>query len=168
MTIEELGALGELIAAIATIATLLYLARQIRNSNITNRAQARRAIRADSSHTMQLIASDEDVARIFMSGLAHPESLSTADGLRFRFLLADLFAPVESAWREYTMGAGEYSDVSAQLRYSREIFRTPGARFWLEQNKELYDEELVALLRNEMRAVATSPGNDSVDESPAQ
>ena len=162
MTIEELGSLGELVAAIATIATLLYLARQIRNSNITNRAQARRAIRADSSHTMQLIAGDEDVARLFLDGLLHPESLSSIDGLRFRFLLADLLAPIESAWREYTMGAGDYSDISAQLRYSGEIFRTPGALFWLEQNKELYDEELIALLRNEMSAGARDRDNNEV------
>ena len=33
MSIQDLGALGELVAAVATVATLLYLAVQIRQNN---------------------------------------------------------------------------------------------------------------------------------------
>ena len=44
MTIQDLGAIGELLAAIATIVTLIYLAVQIRANTRATSAQSRHAI----------------------------------------------------------------------------------------------------------------------------
>ena len=44
MTIQDLGALGELVAAVAVVITLAYLTIQVRQVNSLARAQARQSM----------------------------------------------------------------------------------------------------------------------------
>jgi hypothetical protein len=68
VTIQDLGNLGEFIAAMATVATLVYLAVQIRQSNIAARAQSRQTLIDTWSSTNWDLARDSRMLKAFAAG----------------------------------------------------------------------------------------------------
>ena len=138
MTIGELGSIGELVAAVATVVTLAYLALQIRGSTVATKAEARRAVRSDSSHTFGLIAADPDLARILMAGLVDLNSLEPIDAIRFRFLMAEFVSHIEATWKEWQSGAGDEEEVRDIVGKSKAMLASPGGREWWGQNSQLY------------------------------
>ncbi len=55
MTIAELGSLGEFIGSIAVFVTLMYLALQVRQSNISSRVQSNQAINKKTSDFLKAL-----------------------------------------------------------------------------------------------------------------
>ena len=78
MTIQDVGAIGELIAAVATVATLIYLAVQIRQNTATNRSNSAASQNQADLAIMILLAQDADASHIFFEGLSGNAALSDA------------------------------------------------------------------------------------------
>lgn len=91
MTIEELGAPGELLAAVATIVTLIYLALQLRQNTAALRLSQSRAIESDAQNARGRFVTIRNVAELYIAGFTRPEALDQADRLRFHMLLDQLF-----------------------------------------------------------------------------
>jgi len=83
VTIQDLGSLGEFIAAIATVATLAYLAVQIRQSNVTARAQSRQTMIDTWSSTNWDLARDPRMLKAFAAGLSRWPDISNEDKTTF-------------------------------------------------------------------------------------
>jgi hypothetical protein len=74
MNIQDLGALGELLAAIATIATLIYLAIQIRQNNTIAKEQAHFHMLQNQTSYYDRLATNPDYIRIaYGEHLTDPE-----------------------------------------------------------------------------------------------
>ena len=139
MTIAELGSLGELIAAVATVATLAYLAIQIRANTIVTKSEADRASRAETIETVRLIASSEELTRIFAEGCADPESLNPLEQVRFRFLLSGFIGPLTAAYKEWQLGIADEAELLERLQQSRAVFASPGGQWYWRDRRENYD-----------------------------
>jgi hypothetical protein len=63
MSIQDLGAIGELIAACATVVTLLYLAVQIRQNNRSLQEATSASINQGYASINSRLSSDEQFAR---------------------------------------------------------------------------------------------------------
>ncbi len=90
MTIQDWGAIGELISAIAVVATLIYLAKQIRLNNIAMDEARKLALaqtyqmRSDALQAMMVAAADSDhigPAIIKLTEFGYPEDLTALDRL---------------------------------------------------------------------------------------
>ena len=90
MSIQDLGALGELAAAIATIATLLYLAIQIRQNNRNLQESTSASINQGFASINSRLSSDEQFAEIFIRGREDLEALNPVELERFRAFVQDI------------------------------------------------------------------------------
>jgi len=131
VTIQDLGNVGELLAAIATLATLVYLARQIRASNLSVRAESQRAVRAGGSAMHVAIVQDAEVARIFNAGLRDYNALTPDERTRFAFLLGDLVGSAATFHQELMLGVLPRAEFEHTLPVIEGFLRAPGGReFW--------------------------------------
>ena len=91
MSIQDLGALGELVAAIATIATLLYLAIQIRQNNRNLHESTSASLNQGFASINSRLTSDERFAEIFIRGRQDLEALNAlVEVERFRAFVQDI------------------------------------------------------------------------------
>ena len=138
MNWEALGAVGEVVAAIAVIVTLGYLALQIRQNTrqIETNTQAARLTAIDSVMAIGVevrrsILENEDVARIYETGLADPDQLSGLEQTRFRVLMMSVMMVFHAQYGQ--MGYLEdFEEGWAGMGHAlRRILTQPGgARFW--------------------------------------
>ena len=90
MSIQDLGALGELVAAIATVATLLYLAVQIRQNSRNLEESTSASVNQGWASINSRLSSDEQFAEIFIRGRGDLEALSAVEVERFRAFVQDI------------------------------------------------------------------------------
>ena len=90
MSIQDLGAIGELFAALATIATLLYLAQQIRQNSKNLQEASSAAMNQGWASINSRISSDPQLASIFLRGRLNLEELDIVETEQFRALVQDI------------------------------------------------------------------------------
>jgi hypothetical protein len=90
MSIQDLGALGELAAAIATIATLLYLAIQVRQNNTNLQESTSASINQGFASINSRLSSDGEFVEIFIRGREDLEALNAVELERFRAFVQDI------------------------------------------------------------------------------
>lgn len=133
MTLQDWGSIGELIAAVATVVTLVYLAVQIRRSNILATAESNRFAEQIANPTLLAIVQDPEVARIFREGLGDRDSLRGDDKVRFDFLLGSLVGVLSASIADQEiLGHGD-SDHNKELL--RSFLSAPGGKSWWTENK---------------------------------
>jgi len=100
MTIQDLGALSELIAAIATVATLAYLAFQIRQNTKTVTASTELEAGKMWTEFLARTAHNPDMADIWDKGFANNEILTANEKRKFIWLISEYFSIVENHFRQ--------------------------------------------------------------------
>lgn len=63
MTIQDWGAVGEVVGAIAVLMTLIYLSIQIRQSTVVQRTQTHQQIAQERSKSLRMIIENSDLRR---------------------------------------------------------------------------------------------------------
>lgn len=96
MTLEQVFLVSQTIAALAIVGSLIFVALELRNSNRASRHRA-----AEEAHqkyqALQLeVATDADVARVWVTGLHDFSSLDAVDRTRFLLLGHNVFKNWES------------------------------------------------------------------------
>ena len=140
MTIQDWGAIGELLGSIAVLVTLIYLATQVR---IARRTIATSAIaelhRAFSSVNQQVIGSEE-VALIYSRGLKDPASLSESERIRFGMLVREALNGYFDLFRQYQNGE---IDKRTFERFGFAVYVCiPGIAQFLESTAETLEPDL--------------------------
>jgi hypothetical protein len=128
--IEDVGALGELIAAIATVATLFYLATQIRQSTGVARAASQQALLDTFAEITAELYRNRDLARLVGSGLMSFEALDDSDKTIFTLVLSRYVTNVEKGILLHGAGLIDqetFDGVAAALVAS---VRAPGGAQW--------------------------------------
>lgn len=136
MSLQDLGAIGELLGAIAVVVTLMYLAKQIR-LNTRSMDEARKLalaqtyqMRADALQEMLVRAADsERIAPIIikLTGLGYPKDVSSLDALsaeergRFRLWQIAQHSHWDNMFYQYQQGFldPEYFEDEFQERVQR-------------------------------------------------
>lgn len=131
MTIQDLGAIGELVGAVATVATLAYLAVQIRANTQMMRAQSRREHQSSNAQYAIALAQNSDLADIFNRGLAGFESLTDAERTQFIFLFSQIVGVVEAAYGDWKNGVTDRAELDRTMAGSGALLASPGGRsYW--------------------------------------
>lgn len=96
-TIQDLGALGELVGAIGVIITLIYLAYQIRQNTaqLEQNTMAARVAAVSASNkalreTRRSIYTSNRTSEIYFSGNEDPLSLNAMELMRYRLLMMNI------------------------------------------------------------------------------
>lgn len=139
MTIQDWGAIGEIIGGIAVLATLVYLAVQLRqNARVTHRQTYNNAADSVSRFSMSL-AENPGLLRSYRLTLRSPDELDSDSRLQGFAVLDAYFTLMESYYLHNTA----FGEVLSQERWSRtisSILATPGgAQYWHQRSWQFHD-----------------------------
>jgi hypothetical protein len=140
MTVQDLGALGEIIGAVAVIITLIYLAVQMRQSNrATHRLMYSSAAEKVSDFWADL-ASNIELFELYTRLLTDPDGLSRQESERAHLVLDAFLALMES----YFLHNRQYGETLSQERWERilsRIFATPGGRLYWARRRFAFQRD---------------------------
>ena len=134
MTISQLGSLGEFLSSIAVLITLVYLAMQIRQNTSTTRAVSHHAI-TDALNQLNLtIATDDQAAQIWLTGMQDRSSLTAIQREKYDALLRAYLHICDTMYYQAQIGAGDDGLWKAEERYLAVILSSNGGKQWLAEN----------------------------------
>jgi hypothetical protein len=163
VTLQDLGSIGEFVAAAATVATLVYLAIQIQQNTRTVRASAHHAGSTAWSELLAKLAADPALAEVYHLGRVSPESLPPEETRRFELAFDAMLAQIENFYVQYANGHLPASNQDRFAEILRLQFRTPGVKRYWSSRRDLFTEEFVRYVEDELGlapvvASSASPG----------
>jgi hypothetical protein len=136
MTVQDLGAIGELIGSLAVLVTLVYLARQIRQGNRNTEIDSRQTILHNFFEKAHTLAEDTELRRIVMSALNDFHSLSNEEKYAWDALQMWYWGNLHQALflKEQKLIDDESFSIIAQAFVGG--VNTPGGRDWWSEAKK--------------------------------
>ena len=141
MSIQDWGAIGEIIGALAVVASLIYLAVQIRQNtrqislSMDSAKLAAFERNVESGNRMrEILILNPEVAELFISAMADYQSLSVTQKLRCDMLFRNMFSTLQGGYiRQLTVG-GDPSGFEGPREVVDALLGSPGIRDWLNEN----------------------------------
>ena len=139
MSIQDLGALGELLAAIATIGTLFYLAIQIRNNTTAVQAGSRQAVANEFRSFNRLFL---EYADAWQAGLRKYPDLEYESRNRFATLVHDLLLTFQSMQALFDAKSLESETYEGYRTFVSSVIATPGGALFWQEWRATYTEKM--------------------------
>ena len=145
MNWEAIGAIGELVGALAVVLTLIYLAAQVRQSNVAMRVAAKQEITRQFSDYTDLLLQNPDLLELNTKGM-DGEGLVGLESVLFSIMLQ------KATWYFASMHfQHEVQSLSEEeWRQSRELIRrycsSPGYRTWWLASRDNYAASFVSFI----------------------
>ena len=147
MTIQDLGAIGELIGAAAVIFTLVYLARQIRENSRQLRVSSITSINNLVNDGFDPIYNNQAYSEIWFRGLESRSGLEEFERNLFDLFMARLMNSFCTALLQYQNNALGETDFHRYVRVYRGIATSKGGSEWMQETGlRLIGEDAAAVL----------------------
>ena len=130
MSITELGSLGEFIGAFLLFASLVYVGIQIRQSNQTDKMNARIAFEDQYRNTVAFFASTHEIADVVAKGLEDPSALTPSEAHLFGPRLYALYRHAEIAFDQYNKQLLDEQFLDRTMKVLEIYHYEPGAQWW--------------------------------------
>ena len=156
MSIQDWGAVGEIVGAIGVIASLLYLALQIRQNSRTSKAEAVQAIQQAMVDLSMALASDPSWSKILESSRHSFRELSPEERTRLGFFWIALMRTTETLYHHYLNGNADPSIWEAHARGVAVNLRSRGFREWWQTVPYPFTSEFSLFVNDTMRSVQES------------
>ena len=157
MTIQDWGALGELIGGIAIIISLVYVGLQVRQATMAVKLNTAHDVAVDCGGVYASIAQDVAVADIWLRGLTSIETIQGAERTQFYSLLHTFFRAFDNAHYQMIEGAldkRQWESMAQQFYWLKDL---PGMQvYWLDR-KFIFSKEFQDYFD---RKVETVPASD--------
>jgi hypothetical protein len=140
MSIQDWGAVGELVGAFAVIVSIIYLAHQIRGNTKIARSQSTREL-LNTHSFFQPTAQDADLTRIVRAGLDHFSELPRDEQVRFNSWLHPLGNQVEACFRMHGQGLLEEAPWIGFRDAWIAFITTQGGADWWNLSQHLYGKD---------------------------
>ena len=166
MTIQDWGAIGEIIGGVAVLVSLIYLAFQIRQ-NTREVARGVEATRLDAfersvasgNRIRELLILNPDLSSLFLRGLHDFHGLDRAEKFRMNMLLRNMFSEFQSAYVRQQTWSADPEGHMGQAKTIDSILVNPGVRQWIAETNADWRPEFRAFV--EQRVAATEPKVDT-------
>lgn len=154
MTIQDWGAIGEIVGAIAVVVSLIYLAIQIRQNThqialgmeSSKLAAFERNIES-GNRAREILISDPELVALFLKGLADYGSLDAMDQFRCDNLFRILFSALQGGYIRLLTVGGDVSTFAGPKSAVDQLVSNRGVRDWLSQTQPDWRPEFEALVR---------------------
>ena len=133
-SIQDWGAVGEVVGAAAIVATLGYLAMQIRENSRQLRLTSTLSINSLMNEGFDPIYNNEKNMQIWTTGLKSPDVLSDGDLEIFLLFMTRLLNPFDTVVMHHRLGALDTEDFDKYVLFFGGLIRTPGGERWLAAN----------------------------------
>jgi hypothetical protein len=141
-TVQDYGAIGELVGAAAVLVTLAFLTSQIRQSNRATKSSAYQAYLERRSN-MQAMITDPQVNGMFLAGVFDPINASDEDLRGMHQMMHLCMTYFEGAHRLWCEGLLSDVDWKANLVMLSEFQATQGFRLWWPSVNDFFDPRFV-------------------------
>ena len=133
MTIQDVGAIGEIVGAAAVVVTLIYLSIQLRQYN--------KGLRTSTFHTtmhefnqLNISQLDPSLAGLMDKGLREFDSLTQLEKYQFSWLMRSYVNVWENMYQQYLEGACSKSYWLPYAKQAKTILETPGGKLYRASN----------------------------------
>lgn len=127
MTIQDWGAIGEMIGGIAIIVSLLYVAVEIRHNTRATRAATRQAF-VDSHGEVAFRIISGDMRSVFWRGMGGLSNLDEAERVAFVLIALQICRLWETYYYQRKEGFFEHAMWDGFAAQVRDMFSYPGFR----------------------------------------
>ena len=115
MTIQDWGAIGEIVNAIAVLATLIYLAIQIKQNSSTTRAQTHQQLASDRAYGLRMMVENQEL-RVATKKATSGEALTENEqSILFWFTILNVRA-YENELYQHSMGMIDNEELEVQRK----------------------------------------------------
>lgn len=155
MDLATLVNIASIVSSIAVLISLIYLALQIRQGALNQRAQMDRGSSQQVGEWLQFIAGP-DIAPLILRGHVCDPSLSASERQRYLWSMYPLFLHFEDSYfqrRAGMLGQGQYVSILGHLRSQ---CSTPGFRSIWRHIRTRFPGDFVEFVDNVMQEVSGS------------
>lgn len=156
MTLQDWGALGELIGGVAIIVSLVYVGLQIKQSTAAARAATSQAFSAQYSEQMFHI-SRGDNRDVFWRGLTGLQNLQGSEIVAFMCILGSIVRMWESFYLQMQEGTFEPRIFESWMTQLTDLFGQPGVQEYWAMRAHQFTPEFVEFLEVELTANKSKP-----------
>lgn len=147
MSIQDLGAIGELLGAAAVVVTLIYLARQIRENSHQVRISSITSINQLINEGFDPIYNNQAYSEVWFRGLESRELLDDFQRNLFDLFMARIMNSFCTALVQYQNDTLDETDFRRYVGVYRGIATSEGGRQWLQEiGLDMIGEEAAAVL----------------------
>ena len=139
MTKLDLSQTMGILANIGVIAGLVFLAVEVRHARTAAELQTISDVTNGWFVLNEAVATDPQVAEIFVKGLYLPDSLSTVEAVQFSMYLRMFVNQVKRVSQHRELGLISDADYQSVLQELAQFLETPGGQKWWE-NEPLSNE----------------------------
>ena len=157
MTIMEFGAIGEFIGAFAVVATLIYLAIQMRQNTNALKLISARSITEELQETFSLLASDQELAGIFVKASGESE-LQGAERVRYYTLTSNLVRVYENAFLQSRAGAMEQAHWEGTTRMMIDVTSMAAFQQYWQDRKHWVSEDFQEYMETDVISAPPKTG----------
>ena len=139
MSLQDWGALGELIGGVAIIVSLLYVGLQIKQGTDATYAAANQSFSAQFAD-MILQISKSELRDIFWRGITGLKNLQGSENAAFMVLMAPIFRTYETFYFERTEGRYRSKMWDGYAAQSNDLYNNEGVReYWAIRKHQFSD-----------------------------
>ncbi len=139
MTIQDLAALGELVAAVVVVITLAYLTIQVRQGNSLARAQTRQTMMEQTRAELYKLIDEPSILHCFTK----EEALTPDEKVRFTSWLAAAMRQRQYEWWQYRSGVIDRATWQTYQRLIPEHLGTQRAQKWWQISTHFFEPGFV-------------------------
>jgi hypothetical protein len=150
MNWEALDAIGEIVGAVGVIATLGYLAVQIRQNTKSVRASTFQGAVRDVVETLDQVAGDAELTRIWFTGIRDFESLPLEERQRFSVYTTSVFRRLENVVYQTNQGMLDPACWEGLRANVRHTLSQPGGIAWWKRARHLFNRQLQDFIEKEL------------------
>jgi hypothetical protein len=140
MSVQDWGAVGEIVGAIAVVISLLYLATQIRTQNRETRLSTINSSLSEWNSLLSLVADNAQLAEIWSRGLRN-ERLSEGEEVQFRAFSNSYFRVLEGLYLQHLEGRLDDRIWHGIGKGASDMLSAAGLRRFWEHRKDWYSTE---------------------------
>ncbi len=150
MTIQDWGAIGEIVGGVAVVVTLIYLAFQIRQNTRAIRLSASHAASVGIRDMYALVAEQTDLSEAIHKGSKDPSSISGAEKMRYWGFLGFWLYAFENAYIQLTEDALDPRHWSGMKRMMIDYTSVPGFRDYWPNRRHWFSEDFQHFMESEI------------------
>ena len=153
---NAVSAIAGALAAIAVALTVVYLAVQIRKNTLATRSQTYYLLTAALAEASAILASNEDLARIYRVGISRPDELAEDDFYRFAMYSINQFRRYENLFFQHRSGLVDDEFWDGQCNNILWFFHRPGTQAWWKDKRLTFSKSFREYLENSKESDLTS------------
>lgn len=132
LTIQDYGAIADVIAVIGLIVSVMYMSRQIRLSSESTQINSRIIISKQNYDFAQMMICQPELSRLWRQGRKDPDGLSDDDYWRFTMICQQAFWSFSAQHKLYSAGIVSEEDWLESESLIHWALRGKGIRYWWE------------------------------------